>query len=1602
MFNGPDDKSPLLPQGLQEPASDVLSTANWQFQATSPDATEEKAPVLSSSGPNGHVEITPQETYAGDGVGSVNDGVVEVLPAVGEDVALPDKLVTPDTPPRKKRRGILNRLRSNALYRTRGLWLGLAAVGVALYAQKLTTADKQILPSIHWYILAIVILIVGWMGTYKNRSFLVVPVRQVKKEVETVQETSSAASLESTIVNETTPEQSVISSDGSATLPGPLVMPSPAGTLPVRKRVIVGEASSGATTAFAGLPATPVLPTTSAVNSATTLPVRVRSTSGAEVVAATTRANMSTARKSLRIQSPVAGWKRFSKRFPGVSAAWWRYALAFLALGINIYSAGRLRGDFYSAIGSWGWLLSLAILLVAFFRERPKPVQELDPHTDIVEQTDTRISRKVEIAIVLIIFALGLGLRLLNLGEWTTGMHGDEGEAGMDAINILEGNRVSPFLVGWFFQPNFYYWSIALTMKVFGTDLFGLRMFATICGTLLILPLYGLARMWFGVRTAIIAALLLAISDVAIHFSRAEFSNITTPLFWTAGFFFLFRGLRSKRTINFVLSGYSFMLSLYFYMGARLTPFMMAAVIGYMFLLMPVVRIPGAYLSLRRLTPGLGRMRAFRDAVVGQARSVMHYFGQILILIIASFCLASPWLAYYADNQVGLNERTNEKLIFTNQARMASQYGINHDPLYLGIRMPTTNDVYPFLPVVFEKTPTSVQIANDGFWARAIWDQFTTTLSIFTYRGDASSVYTFTGAPVTKPIEAALLILGLAWALWRWRDTRMTIISIWFWASVVAGGVLTIDAPYMARMVGIIPVMAVLAAIPLSKLGAEFMRFASIIAAKIKSRRRKRVFSISSRALNASLVGLLLLYLGLQNYSDYFLNYTKTYAFTDVTGQAYFVRHMNEKVQAEGRPLPHYYSLGIDTIYWGHGDNRFLNHGTPGEDMVNATNVLPVIDNGNRDVVFMAWQNTAFYLSIFKTYYPGGVEEPFVYGPVNLFTSYRVTKEQIDARRRTEATYTPPSGTAIERAEDGIGTTSAPPTGLSYPMQAKWVGGLVSPAVGRYQFSLDSPGAGSFIVDGTPVLTTTTSTLHAEGEVVLARGPHDVQLTGTLANAASQVNLQWAVNGQPFTSIPRNYLWNGPGHALLGKISGYIPDLLNPPGQSHVQSVRVDGFLGFRRSPDAMLSGSSFTGIWTGVLDIKDAGPYSFDVTSNGDSVILIDNNLVVSNIQGGANPHPSSGQVNLAPGPHNFELRYNYSGGLGYLEAFWTPPNGQRVMLGPDVLHTPDGIVDPADLVSEPPPVQLETDTPAVLFQPDTIMTGELEKPRGLAVDKDGNVFVADRGNHRIVVFSANGSPTHSWGQEAPPTKEGQTPPPFQPRDFSDILDVSVGSDGMLYVFDNTPRVQAFSAVGDFEGSIAPEQLGLYGPNGTGAVAAQGAQDGGLMIAVTGQNRILKLPSIGALKNGTAKIPDNTESIKIEAGDNLEQPVDVVADPSGSGLLYAIDLKDRILQLKPPATAGQPWTIGKQWRVLVGRDDGGSRLAISPDGKHVYMSDPDRKRVAVLDVGTSKITFFGAQGHESGQFGAPSGIAVGPDGKVYVLDRVNNNIQVFDLSKQK
>jgi PA14 domain/Dolichyl-phosphate-mannose-protein mannosyltransferase len=1070
------------------------------------------------------------------------------------------------------------------VWRARGIWLGLIGLACALYGQKLVTDGKEqaVVSSIHWYTAGIILVIIAWAGTYKNKSLLRLP------------DPSSVSDY-----------------------------PQPAtGPKPVKDRM---ERSAILTTGWL--------------------------------------------RTFLRLSRSLR------------SGQAWRYILAFAALGLNLFAVSQLRADYYSAVGGWGWLASLVLLLVAFIGHRPRPGIDADAGVqDVEDHTDIHISRLLETVLVLGILALALGLRVYRLGDLTAGMHGDEGEFGLNAIRILDGVPVSPFKVGAFAFSNFTFWPLALAMKVFGINLFGLRVFSVLIGTLVLIPFYLLIRQWFGVRMTLIATFLLAVSDIGIFFSKLALNNVETAFSLVAGFYFLFRGLQTRRTINFVLSGLAFMfLSLYFYYAGRLTPVLVIAVVAYLFVLRPLLRLLGAYRELRRDTPGVGRARALRQATRTQTRVIFFYSGQLVIFAITCFCASSPFLVYELDHVQDATARVVEKSIFNQPARMTDRYKATHDPLYLGVRLPSADDLYPILPVTFEQTPLSVKLADDGFWPRVLWDQTTTTLSVFTLRPDASSFVPFSQEPISKPIEAALLVLGIAWALFRWRDTRMAILSIWFWSTILSGGVLTIDAPYVPRIVGIVPLLPIFEALVLNKLATEFVVLCRRIDwQQIMVRRIAQAFS------GAAILALLG-YLAYQNYNDYFNRYLAAYPFQVGTGQAYFVRQMNSQVIGEGRPSPEFFDLGAPFLYWDYSVNAFLNRDIDGHTVLDPSDELPIIGNGDRDVVFMAWNVNAHYLPILKEYYPDGEEATFRYGPnpdTNfLFTTYRVKREQIDARRTVDAEYVPASGSPVNRIETEFGSAGLPPDGLSYPVKVSWSGSLVAPAYGLYRFKLTGPADGQLIIDGVNVLNSSGSN-ESTGELALARGVHDVRLTGTLANPSTRASLQWAAGSKSeYSGIAREYLWNGPGRGLLAEIRPTTGDPFAYPSEDistitdqEVVQRRVDGFIGFRDTNRALVNTTPFNGRWIGDLTIQNSGYYTFDVASNGASILLIDGGQVADNRGAQGNPAEAGGRVDLTAGTHHFELRYSWESGVGFLEAFWTPPGGERGMIPPDAFRTSGG----------------------------------------------------------------------------------------------------------------------------------------------------------------------------------------------------------------------------------------------------------------------------------------------------------------------------------------
>jgi DNA-binding beta-propeller fold protein YncE len=97
----------------------------------------------------------------------------------------------------------------------------------------------------------------------------------------------------------------------------------------------------------------------------------------------------------------------------------------------------------------------------------------------------------------------------------------------------------------------------------------------------------------------------------------------------------------------------------------------------------------------------------------------------------------------------------------------------------------------------------------------------------------------------------------------------------------------------------------------------------------------------------------------------------------------------------------------------------------------------------------------------------------------------------------------------------------------------------------------------------------------------------------------------------------------------------------------------------------------------------------------------------------------------------------------------------------------------------------------------------GEFNLPRGIAVDHDGNIFVADKRNNRIQELGPDGRFIHRWGAHG-----GDGTPGTGPGEFQLPYSVAITPDGHLWVADVVNnRVQELTHTGRF--------LAAYGRNG-------------------------------------------------------------------------------------------------------------------------------------------------------------------------------------------
>lgn len=120
--------------------------------------------------------------------------------------------------------------------------------------------------------------------------------------------------------------------------------------------------------------------------------------------------------------------------------------------------------------------------------------------------------------------------------------------------------------------------------------------------------------------------------------------------------------------------------------------------------------------------------------------------------------------------------------------------------------------------------------------------------------------------------------------------------------------------------------------------------------------------------------------------------------------------------------------------------------------------------------------------------------------------------------------------------------------------------------------------------------------------------------------------------------------------------------------KGQVAMTRVDPFIFFIWTVDPV--GNKFSVEWTGKIKISTPGNYRFRTVSNDYSGVWVDGKRVLEGVGTKGGNDLAEGSISLAPGMHDFKVRYAESINFSRIELWWsTPDKPQMSAVTPDVL---------------------------------------------------------------------------------------------------------------------------------------------------------------------------------------------------------------------------------------------------------------------------------------------------------------------------------------------
>jgi sugar lactone lactonase YvrE len=261
----------------------------------------------------------------------------------------------------------------------------------------------------------------------------------------------------------------------------------------------------------------------------------------------------------------------------------------------------------------------------------------------------------------------------------------------------------------------------------------------------------------------------------------------------------------------------------------------------------------------------------------------------------------------------------------------------------------------------------------------------------------------------------------------------------------------------------------------------------------------------------------------------------------------------------------------------------------------------------------------------------------------------------------------------------------------------------------------------------------------------------------------------------------------------------------------------------------------------------------------------------------------------------------------------------------------------------------------------------GMIKNPQGIGCDDDGLFIVADSGNGRLLSYTYKDDLV-KFGSEM---KVAQLPYPVR---------VQLNSKGDIFVFDGKlRRIAHLNPQGAFQGYLDPQALPSTAPFVLRSFKID-RQDNIYLLDILSE-RVLVLDPTGKYQKQIA-FPANHGSFS-----------DLAVNRNGD--LYLLDSTNAMVFVaSKDANAFNPLT-----KSLKEDMNFPANISIDSSGK-IFLVDQNGGGIIVLGQNGAFLTRMLSMGWKPGFLYYPSQICINGKGNVFVADRDNNRVQIFELSR--